>query len=330
MVETLEQKVLRQHFEHMEVRFDEILNKMERRDAALAVLQRNQVLAVHNVHKFGHERNGRRRRIDNYDQRLGSVKMNIPSFLDKNDPMKVARIKANVKEDLARIKKEFEKRKSDAECEKRKSEAECEKRMSEAECEKEKTDAKCENEKNEVDIKNEIECEKEAENTKREEKEKHQEQERKKSSFDAKESKVERAFYSDQPLVVLLYKEAYFNTNNLNPSLSSVSISLLQELIDVFLNKHHDALSLLGGMEHRHTFFPNLFFCEIVWLHGVPRRIVSDHDAKFLSYLWKTLWGKLGTKLMFSTTCHPQIDGKIEVINQTLSTLLLSVEQNLS
>jgi hypothetical protein len=69
----------------------------------------------------------------------------------------------------------------------------------------------------------------------------------------------------------------------------------------------------------------DFFFSKIVHLHGVPNTIISDKDAKFLSHFWRTLWLKLGTKLLFSTTCHPQTDDQTEVVNRTLSTILQAV-----
>lgn len=59
----------------------------------------------------------------------------------------------------------------------------------------------------------------------------------------------------------------------------------------------------------------DLFFRRVVSLHEMARTIVYDRDAKFLTYFLKDLWFKLGTRLLFSTLCHLQIDGQTKVVN---------------
>ncbi len=51
----------------------------------------------------------------------------------------------------------------------------------------------------------------------------------------------------------------------------------------------------------------------------MPQFIVSDGDAKFMASFWKHLFWKVGTKLLFSTAFHPQIDGQIERVNGVLN-----------
>ena len=68
----------------------------------------------------------------------------------------------------------------------------------------------------------------------------------------------------------------------------------------------------------------NLFFKDIVRLHGIPTSIVSDRDVIFMSYFWRTLWHKL----KFSTAYHPQTAGQTEVVNRTIGNLLRSLIQD--
>eukprot|EP00253_Pinus_taeda_P005955 PITA_05955 len=65
-----------------------------------------------------------------------------------------------------------------------------------------------------------------------------------------------------------------------------------------------------------------VFMRDVVRLHDVPKKIVSDMDAKFTSKFWKELFAGLGTKLDFSTTYHPQTDGQTKRVNKILENML--------
>jgi hypothetical protein len=61
---------------------------------------------------------------------------------------------------------------------------------------------------------------------------------------------------------------------------------------------------------------------EIFRLHGVPKMVISDRDVKFTSNFWKTLFAGLETNLNFSTSYHPQTDGKTKCTNQIIEDML--------
>jgi penicillin V acylase-like amidase (Ntn superfamily) len=77
---------------------------------------------------------------------------------------------------------------------------------------------------------------------------------------------------------------------------------------------------LLCSKTFNATRVAELYFKEIVKLHGIPKTITSDRDPKFVGHFWRTLWHKLRTSLQFSSSYHPQM----EVVNRSLGNLLRS------
>ncbi|XP_059070866.1 protein HOTHEAD-like [Cryptomeria japonica] len=55
-----------------------------------------------------------------------------------------------------------------------------------------------------------------------------------------------------------------------------------------------------------------IFVKDIIKLHDIPRKIISDRDLVFASAFWIVLQYNLGTQLNYSTTYHPETDGQIE------------------
>jgi hypothetical protein len=110
----------------------------------------------------------------------------------------------------------------------------------------------CETESSKKDDEKESERKKESEK-KKERVTNMSEKQNKQVSFYDKASDVKSAFYTNQPIFVLLYKEACFNTNELD---ASIVVSLLQEYEDVFPNDVPSGLPPIRGIEHQIDFVP--------------------------------------------------------------------------
>jgi transposase InsO family protein len=65
-----------------------------------------------------------------------------------------------------------------------------------------------------------------------------------------------------------------------------------------------------------------LFFKEWYRLYGLPRKIVSDRDGRFISKFWQELFRLTQVRLAMSSSHHPQTERQTERMNRTLDEIL--------
>ena len=74
----------------------------------------------------------------------------------------------------------------------------------------------------------------------------------------------------------------------------------------------------------------DLLLQHVIKLHGIPKGLVSDRDARFTSDVWQQLWTKLGSKLLMTTAHRPQGDGRSERANRTIQERLRAFTNSLA
>jgi len=79
---------------------------------------------------------------------------------------------------------------------------------------------------------------------------------KKQPNFYAKGSQIRYAFFTNKPMILLVYKEAYFNTNDLDLAIPSMVVSLMQKFDDVFPEDIPNGLPPLRGIEHQIDLMP--------------------------------------------------------------------------
>jgi hypothetical protein len=76
---------------------------------------------------------------------------------------------------------------------------------------------------------------------------------KKQPNFYAKECEVRSIFFTNKPMILLVYNEVFFNTNNPDHVVPSV-VSLLQEFTDMFHEDIPSELPSLRGIKHQIDF----------------------------------------------------------------------------
>lgn len=61
-----------------------------------------------------------------------------------------------------------------------------------------------------------------------------------------------------------------------------------------------------------------VFMKSIYKLHGIPKRIVSDRDPKFIGHFWQELFRIVGVTFNMRSAYHPQTDDQTKIVNKCL------------
>ncbi|KAL5544968.1 hypothetical protein UlMin_008752 [Ulmus minor] len=127
-----------------------------------------------------------------------------------------------------------------------------------------------------------------------------------------------------------LLSEAHTTPYSVHPG----ATKMYQDLKERFWWSGHDAIWVVVDRLTKSAHFisikkifsleklADLYVQEIVHLHGVPKSIVSNRDARYTSKFWRSVQRVMGTSLNFSTTFHPQTDGQSERTIQILEDML--------
>jgi len=70
-----------------------------------------------------------------------------------------------------------------------------------------------------------------------------------------------------------------------------------------------------GMMEKKTT---QLFFDKIVMHVGLLKQVISDRDTCWRNLFWKEVCKATGSQQALTTAYHPQADGQMEILNQTI------------
>ena len=90
-----------------------------------------------------------------------------------------------------------------------------------------------------------------------------------------------------------------------------VFIDYLTKWVEVFPTADQSALTIA-----------HLLVEEIISRHGVPKELLSDRGAAFLSKLMNEIYLLMGIYKVYTTAYHPQTDGLVERFHRTLTSML--------